>query len=137
MIQEALRNRPELISQRLNVSSAKSYATEERDLSLPTISAVGAAGLTPVHQAELSPRYVAAGFNVDIPLFNGHLYSALRSEADARARAQQEGLRAEQIKIVRDVRRAWLTANSGYLRLELTTDLLAQASKALDLMQAR
>jgi len=80
---------------------------------------------------------VAAGFNVDIPLFNGHLYSALRSEADARARAQQEGLRAEQIKIVRDVRRAWLTANSGYLRLELTTDLLAQASKALDLMQAR
>ena len=39
MIQEALRNRPELISQRLSVSSAKSYATEERDLSLPTISA--------------------------------------------------------------------------------------------------
>lgn len=39
VIQEALRNRPELISQRLSVSSAKSYATAERDLSLPTISA--------------------------------------------------------------------------------------------------
>jgi hypothetical protein len=66
------------------VSSAKSYATAERDLSLPTISAVGAAGLTPVHQAELAPRYAAAGFNVNIHLFNGHLYSAVRSEANAR-----------------------------------------------------
>jgi len=28
---------------------------------------------------------------------------------------------------VKDVRRAWLTANSGYLRLELTTDCLHRA----------
>jgi outer membrane protein len=137
VIQEALRNRPELISQRLGVSSAKSFATAERDLSLPTISAVGAAGLSPVHQTELSPRCAAAGFNVSIPLFNGHLYRARRSEADAQARAQQENLRAEQNEIVRDVQRAWLNANSGYLRLELTTELLAQASKALDLARAR
>jgi outer membrane protein TolC len=53
LIQEALRSRPELINQGFDVSSGKSYATAERDLSLLTISAVGAAGLTPVHQAEL------------------------------------------------------------------------------------
>jgi outer membrane protein len=137
VIQEALRNRPELISQRFNVSSAKSYATAERDLSLPTISAIGAVGLTPIHQAELSPRYAAGGFNVNIPLFNGHLYGALRGEADAQARAQEEDLRAKQIEIVKDVQRAWLNANSGYLRLELTNELLALASKALDLVEAR
>ena len=47
-IQQALQNRPELIGQRLDANSAQSYATAERDLWLPTISAVGTAGLTPV-----------------------------------------------------------------------------------------
>ena len=60
-------------------------------------------GLTPIHQADLSPRCAAAGFNVNIPLFNGHLYGALRGEADAQARAQEEDLRAKQIEIVKDV----------------------------------
>lgn len=137
VMQEALRDRPELISQRLSVNSAKSYATAERDLSLPTISAVGAAGLTPVHQAELAPRYAAAGFNVNIPIFNGHLYGALRGEADAKARAQEQYFRAQQNEIARDVQRAWLDANSGYQRLGLTNQLLAQATKAEDLAQAR
>jgi len=136
-LQEALRDRPELISQRLSVSSAKSYVTAERDLWLPTISAVGVAGLTPVHQAELSPRYAAGGFNVNIPIFNGHLYDALRGEADAQARAQEQYLREEQNGIVRDVQRAWLDANSGYQRLGLTNQLLEQASKALELAQER
>lgn len=136
-LQEALRDRPELISQRLSVSSAKSYVTAERDLWLPTISAVGVAGLTPVHQTELSPRYAAGGFNVNIPIFNGHLYDALRGEADAQARAQEQYLRAEQNGIVRDVQRAWLDANSGYQRLGLTNQLLEQASKALELAQER
>jgi len=136
-IQQALRDRPELIGQRLEVSSAQSYVTAERDLWLPTISAVGVAGLTPVHQTELAPRYAAGGFNVNIPLFNGHLYGALRGEADAQARAQEQYLRAEQNGIVRDVQRAWLDANSGYQRLGLTNQLLEQASKALELAQAR
>lgn len=136
-IQQALRDRPELISRRLDVSSAQSYVTAERDLWLPTITAVGVAGLTPVHQPELAPRYAAGGFNVNIPIFNGHLYGALRGEADAQSRAQQQYLRAEQNGIVRDVQRAWLDANSGYQRLGLTNQLLEQASKALELAQAR
>jgi outer membrane protein len=136
-VQEALRDRPELISQRLTVNSARTYVTAERDLWLPTISAVGVAGLTPVHAEQLAPRYAAGGFNVNIPIFNGHLYDALRGEADAQARAQEQYLRAEQNGIVRDVQRAWLDANSGYQRLGLTKQLLEQASKALELAQSR
>jgi len=136
-IRQALRDRPELIGRRLDVSSAQSYVTAERDLWLPTISAVGVAGLTPIHQQDLAPRYAAGGFNVNIPLFNGHLYEALRGEADAQARAQEQYLRAEQNGIVRDVQRAWLDANSGYQRLGLTNQLLEQASKAVELAQAR
>src|SRR6202451_208411 len=46
LIAEAMRNRPEIISQQLDLGSAQSYANAERDLWLPTISAVGTAGLT-------------------------------------------------------------------------------------------
>jgi outer membrane protein len=137
LLQQALQNRPELISQRLDVNSAKSYATAERDLWFPTITAVGTAGLTPYGADQLAPRYAAAGFNVNIPLFNGHLYGALRSEAESQAQAQQQYLRALQDRVVRDVQKAWLNVNSGYQRLSLTEQLLKNAMQALDLAQER
>lgn len=138
LIELAMRDRPELISQRLDVGSAQSYATAERDLWLPTVSAAGVAGLAPVRADELtSTRYAAAGFNVNIPIFNGHLFGALRGEADAEARAQQQYLRDLQNRITRDVRTAWLNAQSAYQGLSVTQQLLEQAQKALDLAQSR
>jgi outer membrane protein len=137
LLQQALQNRPELISQQLDVNSAKSYATAARDFWFPTITAVGTAGLTPTGADQLAPRYAAAGFNVNIPLFNGHLYGALRSEANSQAQAQQQYLRALQDRVVRDVQKAWLNANSAYQRLSLTDQLLQNATQALDLAQAR
>ena len=81
LIKEAMADRPELIGQRLNVDSARSYATAERDLWFPTLSAAGVAGVTPEGANQLSPRYAAAGFNLNVPIFNGHLFGALHSEA--------------------------------------------------------
>jgi outer membrane protein len=137
LLQQAFKNRPDLISLRLDADSAHSYATAERDLWFPTISAVGSAGLTPYGADQLAPRYAAAGFNVNIPLFNGHLFGALRSEANSRARAEDEYLRDLQNQIARDVRAAWLNANSAYQRLALTDQLLAEATQALNLAQSR
>jgi len=141
LIQQAMMNRPELISQQFEVNSAQTFATAERDLWLPTISAVGAAGLIPFHQATtaagLNDQYAAAGFNVNIPIFNGHLFGALRNEAQARALAQQQNLRDLQDRIVRDVNKAWLDANSGYQRLSVVQQLVNQATLALNLAQAR
>ncbi|MGA7090677.1 MAG: TolC family protein [Candidatus Acidiferrales bacterium] len=137
LIQQALRDRPELIGERFNVNSAQSYATAERDLKLPTISALGAAGLVPVNEAPLAPRYAAAAFNVNVPIFNGHLFGALHSEANARAQAESDYLRDAQNQVVRDLQAAWLNANSAFQRLSVTRQLLDQANKSLDLAQAR
>jgi outer membrane protein len=137
LIAQAIQNRPELVSRRLDVSSAQSYATAERDLWFPTLSAVGTAGLTPYRQDTLASRYAAAGFNVNIPISNGRQFNALHAEAHAEANAQQQYLRDLQDTIVRDVRKAWLNANSGYQRLALTDQLLNQANQALNLAQAR
>ena len=74
-----------MISQRLDVRSAQSYATAERDLWFPTISAAGVTGLVPYRQDPLPSRYAAAGFNVNVPIFNGRLFNAVHTEATARA----------------------------------------------------
>jgi len=137
LLTQAMKNRPDLIGLRLDAASAHSYATAERDLWLPTISAAGAAGLTPAGADQLAPRYAAAGVNVNIPIFNGHLFGALRSEANSRAQAQDQYLRDLQNRVMRDVRTAWLNANSSFQRLALTDQLLKHTTDALDLAQER
>jgi outer membrane protein len=137
LIQEALQNRPELISQGLSVKSAQSFATSERDLWMPTISAVGVTGLVPYRADELDSRYAAAGFNVNIPIFNGRLFTARENEAIAQSKAQEQFLRDLQDRVVRDVRTAWLNASSGFQRLAVTQQLLAEATMSFDLAQSR
>jgi outer membrane protein len=144
LIQQALRDRPELIGQRFAVQSAQSYTTAQRDLWFPTVSAVGVAGLVPVVAAGglgpttlPAPRYAAAGFNVNIPIFNGHQFGALRAEANFQAQAQNQYLRDLQNRIVRDVQTAWLNAVSGFQRLSVTEQLLSEANEALDLAGSR
>ncbi|MGH9679425.1 MAG: TolC family protein, partial [Candidatus Acidiferrales bacterium] len=137
LIQEAIKNRPELIGLNYTVQSAQSFATAERDLWFPAISAVGAAGLIPYRQDTLASRYAAVGFDVNIPIFNGRLFTARKNEAVARARAEQQYLRDFQDRVVRDVRTAWLNANSAYQRLSVTQQLLNEATQAFDLAQSR
>jgi outer membrane protein len=137
LIVEAFQNRPEIISQGLDVKSAQSYATAERDLWFPTISAAGVTGLVPYRQDTLSSRYAAAGFNVNVPIFNGRLFNAEHTEATARSRAQEQFLRDLQNRIAQDVRTSWLNVISAYQRLSLTQQLLDQTTQAFDLAQGR
>jgi outer membrane protein len=137
LITEALQNRPELASQRLDLKSAQSYATAERDLWFPTLSAVGVAGLVPYRQDPLPSRYAAAGFDLNVPLFNGRMYNALHTEAVAHAAAQEQYLRDLQNRISADVRTSWLNVGSAFQRLSVTEQLQKQATQAFDLAQAR
>ena len=137
LIQEALQRRPELISQGLNVKSAQSFATAERDLWFPTISVLGTTGLIPNRQDTLDSRYAAVGFNVNMPIFNGRLFSARRAEANSIAQVQEQYLRDLQNRIVRDVRTAWLNANSAFQRFAVTEQLLNESTQAFDLAQSR
>ncbi len=138
VLQQAYLNRPELVGQRLEVGAAHSYAIAERDLWFPTLGAVGAAGVAPYRQDLLtSTRYAAAGFNLSIPIFNGHLFGSLRTQANEEYRAQQQYLRDLEDRIARDVRTAWLNANSAYERLAVTEQLLQEAVLAEDLAASR
>ena len=137
LVAEALQNRPEIISQGLDVKSAQSYATAERDLWFPTIEAVGVAGVIPYGQSPLPSHYAAAGFNVNVPIFNGRLFNAEHTEAIARYAAQSQFLRDLEDHIAQDVRTSWLNVISAYQRMSVTEKLLTQAQQAFDLAQAR
>jgi outer membrane protein len=122
---------------RLQRDSAERFAKAEGDLWFPTVSAVGSAGIIPWHDSNLSDRFAAVGVNINFPIFNGRLFSARRAEADFKFKAEDQSLRNLEDQISRDVRIAWLNADTANQRLGLTQQLLDQASLAFDLAQAR
>ena len=137
LVARAIANRPELASLRFESQSAHRFAKAERDLWFPTVSIAGAAGWTPLHQMALDDRYAAAGVNINIPIFNGRLFSARAAEARLRAGAVDQSLRDEADRVAQDVRLAWLNAQTTFQRIALTQQLLDSASSALDLAQQR
>jgi outer membrane protein len=138
LVQLAFRSRPDLAALNDHSLAARQFASAERDLMRPTISALAAAGSTPVRADQIqSSRYGAVGANVSIPLFNGFEYSARAKEADLRAKAASEQVRNLRDIVARDVRSAVLNAQIAFQRIGVTQQLLDQASTALELAQAR
>jgi outer membrane protein len=106
---------------------------------LPSVTAAGTVGSVPIRvdQYYLNNWWGAIGVNVNIPIFNGFLYSSEAKEAKYRAQADAERTRNLRDQIVRDVRTAWLQANTTYQRIGVTAELLKEANMALQLAQTR
>jgi outer membrane protein len=137
LINQAYAARPELLALDFQEQSLRKFQTAERDLLLPNIRAQGAVGDTPVRDPALSNWYGAVGVNVEIPIFNGFLYSAKAKEASLRTQAAHDRLLDLRNQIARDVRTGWLNANSAYERVSVTQQLADQSNLALDLAQTR
>ncbi len=137
LVQEAQRKRPELVSLMLTRDAARRYAQAEGQLKLPTVSLMGAAGAIPAGDPRLPDKYSAAGVNINIPILNGGLFSARHAEATQRALAADNDLQALALQVSREVRVAWLEANTAARRMDVTTRLAAQANEALRLAQTR
>jgi outer membrane protein len=134
----AFQSRPDLAALNEQQQAAEKYRKAEHELWRPTISALADAGGAPVRSDAITSNwYGAAGVNINIPVFNGGLYSARAKEADYRASAAQEQVRALRNTIARDVRVSWLAAQSAYQKIGVTAKLLNQANQALDLAQTR
>lgn len=135
----ALQQRPDLMALQLSHDADVRFSHAQHEQLLPTVSAQGVVGATPVGSSTyFSPNwYGAAGVNVSIPIFNGFKFHAEASEADLRARASNEQSRQLTDRIVRDVRTAWLTAMTAQQRMSVTAELRKEANTALDLAQTR
>ena len=138
LVGDALKDRPDLNLLEHNRDAAYQFARAEKKLNYPTIGLLGAGGVIPEHDHTLArDNYEAAGVNINIPIFNGGLFSARRAEALSRALAADKDVQDLSIQISRDVRTAWFNANNAYRRLAMTSQLVEQSRKALHLAQAR
>ncbi|HXS68517.1 MAG TPA: TolC family protein [Candidatus Polarisedimenticolia bacterium] len=137
LIDAALHDRPEIMALTDQHDAAQHFARAQRDSRLPMVSAVGAAGGSPIHDDRLPDTYAAAGLQLSVPLFAGGLYTARQHEAELRASADAELLRSLEDNVIRDVRIAWLNLNDARERLATTGELVAHAQQAFELAQAR
>jgi outer membrane protein len=138
LVQTAFDARPDLAALKDSSAAARQFSAAEHDLSRPTVSALGVMGGTPVRADQItSSWYGAVGANVNIPIFNGFLYSARAREADLRSSAAQEQVRNLRELIARDVRTSVLEAQAAFQRINVTRQLRDQSNIALDLAQTR
>jgi outer membrane protein len=146
LITTALQQRPDLQALTFDQQAAEKVRRAQRDLLLPSINALGIAGVTPVRpdcfggcfpNYFVSSWYGAAGVNMSIPIFNGFLFSAQASEAGFRVKAAAENTRDLRDIVVRDVRTAWLAANTAFQRVSVAEELSRQADLSLSLAQSR
>jgi outer membrane protein len=137
LVQQALSSRPDLLGLRDQQQAAVKFARGEKALRYPTISAVGSAGVSPVHDAQLPDHYAAAGVVVSVPLFAGGYNSARQHAADLEAQAAEASVRDLENNIIRDVRISWLNTQNALDRFRITGQLLQNAQQSYTLAQAR
>lgn len=139
LVQQSLTQRPDLQATTLSQQAAVKFSHAARDQMLPSIAAMGTVGTVPIRPAQfyVTNWWGAIGVNINIPVFNGFLYSAQAKEASIRAQAASEQTRDLRDRIVRDVRTAWLAANTSYQRVGVTEELLKEADLGLKLAQTR
>ncbi|MFY9682129.1 MAG: TolC family protein [Candidatus Sulfotelmatobacter sp.] len=146
LINTALQQRPDLQALTFDEQAAEKFRRAQRDQLLPTISALGIAGASPVRpdcfggcfpNYFISSWYGAIGVNVNVPIFNGFLFTAQASEAKYRANAATQSTRDLRDRVVRDVRTAWLATNTAFQRQDVTAELSKEADLGLSLAQER
>ena len=137
LIQQALQDRPELKDLRLEQNAAERFTKAEHSLFFPSIGVTGTAGFAPAAEAVIPGSYGAIGLNINIPVFNGGLFRARQTEAELKAKAATEQVNDLANRVTRDVRVAYLNAQTALDRMGLTAKLLQQAELALQLAQGR
>jgi outer membrane protein len=139
LVDMAIRQRPDLQSLAEQHQAQVKLSHAQKDQQLPTISAIGTVGGQPVRDG----RYVISSWdgaiagNINIPIFNGFLYSSEAKETALKASATDAQAASLRDAIARDVRVAWLDAKNSFRRIGVTDQLRQQANQSLKLAQAR
>ena len=137
LVPQAQNQRADLSAVEAQQQEAQQFARAERKLSYPTLNVLGAAGQIPFHDHTLQGDYAAAGFNLNIPVFNGGLFAARRSEAALEANARTQDVQELHLEVTEQVRDAWFQADEAFKSLDVTQRLVAQSKEALRLAQTR
>ena len=136
-ISAAIADRSDLKALQLHSESAVHEARAEHDLNYPTVNALASGGEVPIHDSTIHHEYGAVGVNINVPIFNGGLYSARSAAAKLEARAAEQDASLREIEVARDVRMAWADARDAYLQIAVAQRLVDETNVAMRLAQAR
>ena len=140
LVASAIQSRPDLRELRFRLDAAQSFEKAERALTRPNVNIIAIGGALPYldQTPRISPHdYEGVAVNLEIPIFNGHLFSARREAAHYEALASDQRLRDLHQRIEHDVRTAWITASNAQQRIPVTEEFVKQANLALQLAQGR
>jgi outer membrane protein len=138
LVRQAIEQRPELASLRSEQGAADRFARAQESARYPKITALAAAGVTPVSDtADVKRDYYAAGINVTAPIFTGGDLEAQAREAKLLSDAAVQNLIDAQDTISRDVRIAWQDAQTARERLDVTAQLIQTAGEEEQLANER
>lgn len=140
LVNTAIQNRPDLADLRLRFEASQKFETAEHDLKKPNVTLIAVAGALPY--IDQSPRVAPEGYegvalNVEIPIFNGHAFTAREKAAHYESMAANQRLRDLRQQVEHDVRVAWLSASTAYQRMPVTAELVAQSQLSLTLAEGR
>lgn len=136
---DAQAQRPDLQALRLDAQAYQKFARAQQLQHLPTISAVGVGGITPVGpDGVFIPHwYAAGGVNLSFPIFTGFHIEAQAQEARLRQRATEKQAQELSDTIARDVRTGILNAQTAFRRIGVADQFRNQTAQALALAQTR
>jgi outer membrane protein len=137
LLAQSITQRADLSASQSQQKAAAEFALSEKRLSYPALNILGAAGEVPFHDHTLHDNYAAAGFNLNIPIFNGGLFRARQAEAELEASARTRDTEELRLEVGEQVRDSWYRANEAYRSLDVTARLVAQSKEALRLAQDR
>lgn len=137
LLAQSIVQRADLSASQSQQKAAAQFALAEKRLSYPSLNVLGSAGQIPFRDHTLHDSYAAAGFNLNIPIFNGGAYRARQAEAELEATARTRDTDELRLEVGEQVRDSWYRANEAYRSLDVTTRLVAQSREALRLAQDR
>ena len=137
LLPQGLVQRADLAAAVAQQKSAAQFAAAEKRLNYPTLNVLGAAGQVPFHDHTLHDDYAAAGFNLNILIFNGGAYRARQAEAQLEASARTQDVAELKLEVNEQVRDSWYRADEAFRSLDVSARLVAQSKEALRLAQDR
>lgn len=137
LLDDARRNRPELLELQATVEAAKHGVHYARRSMMPSLSAGLSYTYQPNHGAFTLPRTTAATVSLSIPLFDGGLARARVEQAQAGRAVAEADLAASAEQVELQVRSAYLNLTQAQARARVADAAMVQAQEAYRLAQLR
>ncbi len=136
-IENAINNRPELISSKYKLNANKSLLTSAWLANLPSINASGGYNWRSYNIDQPFPNSWNVGVTLSLPLFQGFALDASIEQARANVKTTEASNDALLQSVVLDVEQQFSTLQEASERITATRALVAQAGETLKLAEGR